>query len=105
MRLLWSLSNIEITDRNIKSFERVARKYNVDFSLKKDVSETPPQGIVFFKAKDTDALTAAFNEYSKVILKKKTLKPSMSERLNKFKELAESIVSPVKNREKGEREL
>lgn len=29
------LSNIEITDGNIKSFERVAKKYSIDFSLKK----------------------------------------------------------------------
>ena len=29
------VSNIEITDSNIKSFERVARKYGVDFALKK----------------------------------------------------------------------
>ena len=33
------LSNIEITDGNIKSFERVAKKYSIDFSLKKDVSQ------------------------------------------------------------------
>jgi len=32
------LSNIEITDGNIKSFERVARKYGVDFALKKDTT-------------------------------------------------------------------
>ena len=32
------VSNIEITDSNIKSFERVARKYGVDFALKKDKS-------------------------------------------------------------------
>lgn len=31
-----------MTDGNIKSFERVARKYQIDFSLKKDASETPP---------------------------------------------------------------
>ena len=29
-------SSIEVTDNNIKSFERVARKYNVDFAVKKD---------------------------------------------------------------------
>ena len=30
------VSNIEVTDGNIKSFEQVARKYGVDFALKKD---------------------------------------------------------------------
>lgn len=29
------VSSIEVTDSNIKSFERVARKYNVDFAVKK----------------------------------------------------------------------
>ena len=32
------LTNIEITDNNIKSFEKVARKYGIDYSLKKDRS-------------------------------------------------------------------
>lgn len=30
------VSSIEVTDGNIKSFERVARKYNIDFAIKKD---------------------------------------------------------------------
>ena len=29
------VSNIEITDSNIKAFESTAKKYNIDFSLKK----------------------------------------------------------------------
>lgn len=41
------MSNIEVTDGNIKSFERVARKYGVDFALKKDVSSQPPRYLVF----------------------------------------------------------
>ena len=43
------VSNIEITDGNIKSFERVARKYGVDFALKKDTTSQPPRYLVFFK--------------------------------------------------------
>ena len=58
------VSNIEITDGNIKSFERVARKYGVDFALKKDTTSQPPRYLVFFKSRDADALTAAFAEYS-----------------------------------------
>ena len=49
------VSNIEITDSNIKSFERVARKYGVDFALKKDKSGDIPKYLVFFKARDADA--------------------------------------------------
>ena len=35
------LSNIEITDENIKSFEKIARKYSIQFSLMKDKSHDP----------------------------------------------------------------
>lgn len=34
-----SLQNIEVTDSNIRSFERVARKYRVDFSVKRDAAQ------------------------------------------------------------------
>ncbi len=42
-------SSIEVTDNNIKSFERVAKKYNVQFAVKKDKTEKPPKHIVLFK--------------------------------------------------------
>ena len=100
-----SLTSIEIDGDNIGSFNKTARKYNVDFALKKDSSETPPKWMVFFKAKDADALTAAFNEYSKTILKDKAKKPSLLERLEKAKELVSQIAAPVKNRNKGGHEL
>ena len=43
-------SSIEITDGNIKSFERVARKYNVDFAVKKDRTCEPPSIWYFSRA-------------------------------------------------------
>ena len=100
-----SLTNIEISGDNIGSFSRIARKYNVDFALKRDDSGSPPKWIVFFKAKDADALTAAFNEYGKIQLKQKTRKPSMLAELDKAKELVGQIAPPVKNRSKGGHEL
>lgn len=44
------VSSIEVTDGNIKSFERVARKYNVDFAVKKDKTKEPPKYLVFSRA-------------------------------------------------------
>lgn len=87
------LSNIEVTDGNIKSFSRCARKYNVDYSLKKDKSVSPPRYFVFFRAKDTDTLTAAFKEYTGRTLKKEK-KPSIRQKLQLAKERA------AKHREK-----
>ena len=76
------LTNIEITDNNIKSFEKVARKYSIDYSLKKDKSMDPPRYLVFFRAKDVDVMTAAFKEYTGMSLKK-SRKVSIRKRLQK----------------------
>lgn len=84
------LSNIEITDGNIKSFERVAKKYSIDFSLKKDVNADPPRYYVFFKARDADVMTAAFKEYTGQSLNKDK-KPSVR------KKLQQAISKSLKN--------
>ena len=48
------ITNIVVTDNNIKSFDRVARKYGIDYSLKKVEQEGKSEYLVFFKAKDVD---------------------------------------------------
>ena len=47
------VANIEISDKNIKDFDRVARKYGVDYAVKKDKTLSPPKYMVFFKAPST----------------------------------------------------
>ena len=90
------LSNIEITDGNIKSFERVARKYGIDFALKKDCSSSPPRYMVFFKSRDADALTAAFQEYSgKVVKKHEQEKPSIRKQLVKLQEAVKEMAKSL----------
>ena len=58
------LANIEISDKNIKAFTHVAKKYHVDFALKKDTTAEQPCYLVFFKSRDADAITAAFQEFA-----------------------------------------
>lgn len=89
------LTNIEITDGNIKDFEKTARKYNIDFALKKDATVSPPKYMVFFKARDVDVMTEAFKDYTKVNLKK-TQKQSIRKKLSK----AIEVVKNLKMREK-----
>lgn len=74
------LSNIEITDENIKSFERYARKYDIDYALKKDKAADPPRYFVFFRARDVKTMEAAFKEYSEYTVKEK--KPSVKKKLS-----------------------
>lgn len=92
------VSNIEITDSNIKSFERVARKYGIDYALRKDTTGTIPKYLVFFKARDADALTAAFKEYSGKSIKREK-KPSVLAKLKKFRELRQSNPKREKKKE------
>ena len=47
-----ALTNIEITEANIGAFNPCAKKYGVDFTLRKDKTTQPPHYIVIFKAKD-----------------------------------------------------
>ena len=84
-----AISNIEVTDGNIKSFEHTARKYGIDYALKKDTSEQPPRYLVFFKGRDVDVMTQAFKEFSARTIKQKE-KPSLRQKLSRKKEQSKS---------------
>ena len=78
------VSNIEITDQNIKAFSATAKKYGIDFALKKDASGEVPRYLVFFKGRDADVITAAFREFSAKNLAKEK-KPSIRKELAQAK--------------------
>ena len=97
------VSNIEITKDNIKAFESTAKKYGIDFALKKDSTETPPRYLVFFKGRDADALTAAFKEFSAKKLTQEQ-KPSIRKLIVSLKEKAAALNAQrekVKNKDRG----
>ena len=96
------VSNIEITEGNIKAFEGTAKKYGIDFALKKDATETPPRYLVFFKSRDADALTAAFKEFSAKKLSKEK-KPSIRKALAVFREKAKQLNAGREQTKKKER--
>ena len=81
------LANIEISDRNIKAFTHVAKKYHVDFALKKDTTAEQPRDLVFFKSRDADAITAAFQEFASRKMSREE-RTSVCERLAQAKEKA-----------------
>ena len=96
------VSNIEINDPGIREFERIARKYGVDFAVKKDRSVSPPKYLVFFKGKDADALTAAFSEYTNKRVKA-AARPSVLAKLQQFKSLVKNAVTDRTRRKEMER--
>lgn len=94
------MTSIEITDQNIKDFERVAKKYGVDFAVMKDKHEIPPKYVVYFKGKDADAITNAFKEYTADMVKK-AARPSVLAELRKLAELAKNtVIQKVKHKDK-----
>ncbi len=97
------VSNIEITDGNIKSFERVAKKYDVDFAVKKDKNVSPPKYMVFFKARDADVLTQAFKDYVHANEKRAKRRISVRKKLEHFRQVVEQqkLLEKVKIKIRG----
>jgi len=95
------VSNIEVSTSGIRDFERIARKYGVDYAIKKDKSGDIPKYLVFFKARDGDALTAAFSEYTAKTVKSKDGKKERVSVLDKLHKLvAQSKDDPARVRHK-----
>ena len=78
----------------IKNFERIARKYGVDYAVKKVKTDGKPKYVIFFKARDADALTQAFSEYSRKTVEKEK-KPSV---LKKLRDLSAVVKGKVLER-------
>lgn len=96
------VSNIEIHDEHIRDFERIARKYRIDYAIKKERGETNSHYLIFFRGRDTDMLQVAFNEFVKKRLKVQE-KPSLREKLQNLRlqhrQLAERLPEKVQKRE------
>ena len=92
------VSSVEIDKTNIRGFERYAKKYDIDYAIRKDNSEMPPRYLVFFKAPDVEAFNAAFKEYSASLLSK-TKRPSVLEKLHELVQAAAELPGKVRRKE------
>jgi len=80
---------LQVSNERYKEFSRIAKKYGVDFAIKK-VKGEETKHLIFFKARDADAITAAFDEYSGKALRK-AKKPSILGKLQKFKDVSKTL--------------
>lgn len=96
-------TNVEIDRSGIKDFEHLAKKYGVNYAVRKDKSVDPPRYLVFVRAKDADVLDAICKEHEAKAMSKGK-KPSILKQLAKFKEIVASIPKKVKEK-KQERDL
>lgn len=80
------VANVDVKDEDLKGFERIARKYGVDYAVKRVKGQN--KYLVFFKSRDADAITSALTEYTQ----KKTRdqnRPSLKKMLNKMRILGQ----------------
>ena len=90
-----SASSIELSG-DTKLFDRVARKWNVDYAF---YQVAPDKHLLFFKAGQADAITACFSEYSKRLLKRtKSAKAPIREQIKEA--AAEAARQPAQKLER-----
>ena len=93
------VNTMEIADENLRQFERIARKYGVDYAVRRDKDTVPPRFLLFFKGRDADAITAAFKEFLSA-KERKSERPSV---LQKLRELSPIPVAQKERRKELER--
>ena len=95
------VTSVDISEIGIRDFDRYARKYGVDYAVLKSKDADPPKYTVFFKARDADAITSLVSEYTASQLKaEKQARPSLRDRLQKFKDIVASIPRKVVEKRK-----
>ena len=77
-----------------RQFDRIAKEFHVDYAFHK---VSPGHYLLFFKAGQADAMTAAFQKYSDKVLNKGKDKASI---LGQLRNLSEHIKSRPKERQK-----
>ena len=96
------VSKMDIGDEGIREFNQAAKKYGVDYAIVKDKSEDPPKYVVFFKAKDADAISMVMKEKAAKLKKNENSmeKPSVLMKLKEFKIKAASFIHRDKEKKK-----
>lgn len=81
-------NSIEMKKEDMKDFEKVAKKYQVDYAIRVDKSVDPPKYHIFFKGKDLDVISQVLREYTANQEKRKE-RVSLRERLKEKKRIVE----------------
>ena len=92
-------NTMDINNGNIRDFDRMAAKYNIDYAIKKDKSEKPPKYVVFFKGRDADVIAAAFKDFCD-LNEKKSRRPSIRKKLEKLRSAISLGLDKERTREK-----
>ena len=97
------VSTVESNDPDIKAFDRIARKYGVDYAVKKIKTPDKPKYVIFFKARDSDALKQALTEYADKVTTQKERKPLVLQKLRDYVAVVQNrVLERSKDKQKGQ---
>ena len=97
------VSTVESNDPDIKAFDRIARKYGVDYAVKKVKTIDKPKYVIFFKARDSDALKQALTEYADRVTTQKERKLSVLQKLRDYVAVVQNrVLERSKDKQKGQ---
>ena len=97
------VTNIEITDANIKAFDPIAKKNGLTYNVKQIENGKPPTYLVSFRGKDIDVITEASREFS-AMKHPREQKPALRKALAAFRDRTKQLNdnrTQVKNKERG----
>ena len=93
------LKRVPVQGEHLKEFERVLKRYGVDFAIMKETKAESPRFLVFFKAKDEEVLNSVLADCTRRQMENPVRKrPSVLKLLEQMKEKAAAI--PRKDRMK-----
>ena len=101
LRQVGETSAIDLPGR-AKDFDRVARRWGVDYAIKR---VEKGKYLLFFKAKQADAITGCFSEYSRRMMNRgRDRRVSLREQLKRAKELVRDQPQQKERTKEAERE-
>ena len=94
------LKQVPVQGEHLREFEKVLKKYGVDFAVMREAKGDTPRYLVFFKAKDESMISNVLQESTRKQLEmgKVEKKPSVLTALKKAKEMV--AATPTKTRQK-----
>ena len=96
-----SVTSVPVTDKRIRDFEQVARKYGVQFAVMKKREKGNRRNLVFFKVNDMELSHLVLDEYTEKNDAEKGTRTSQcvkEHRLNRFKEMVRNDRTKTVNR-------
>ena len=101
LRQVGETSAIDLPGR-AKDFDRVARRWGVDYAIKR---VEKGKYLLFFKAKQADAITGCFSEYSRRMMNRgRDRRVSLREQLKRAQELVRDQLRQKERTKEAERE-